>query len=101
MARAEGAAGAPWPPHDREKRRWAQSQRGGTREDRTLRSITVSLPPRIADRDIVMESELAADVEAAMGEISRLDSEHGADLAALSTLLLRTESVASSKIEQV
>jgi Fic family protein len=55
----------------------------------------------IADRDIVMESELAADVEAAMGEISRLDSEHGADLAALNTLLLRTESVASSKIEQV
>ena len=36
-----------------------------------------------------------------MLEISRLDSAHGADLAALGTLLLRTESVASSKIEHV
>lgn len=36
-----------------------------------------------------------------MSEISRLDSTHGTHLAALSTLLLRTESVASSKIERV
>lgn len=55
----------------------------------------------IAERHIVIESELAAELEATMLEISRLDSAHGADLAALGTLLLRTESVASSKIEHV
>lgn len=93
--------GAMWPAHDRADRPWTQSQRAGTREDKTLRSITVSLPPMIADLHIAIESDLAADLETAMREISRLDSAYGADLAALGTLLLRTESVASSKIEQV
>jgi Fic family protein len=101
IALAGEQVAAAWPAHEREKRPWAQSQRGGTREDRTLSSITVSLPPMIAELHIVIESELAADVEAAMLEISRLDSAYGADLAALGTLLLRTESVASSKIEQI
>jgi Fic family protein len=55
----------------------------------------------IADVDIVLGSELVADLEAAMREISTLDGARGADLAALGTLLLRTESVASSKIEHV
>ena len=101
MARAGSLAGRKWPPHRHEQRPWTQSQRGGTREDRTLRSITVSLPPLIADLDIVLESELAAALEAAMREISALDGARGADLAALGTILLRTESVASSKIEHV
>jgi Fic family protein len=101
MAFAGTSADAPWPPHDREERPWSQNQRGGTKADTTLRSITVSLPPMIADLDLVMDSELAADLEAAMREISKLDSAYGADPAALGTLLLRTESVASSKIEQV
>jgi Fic family protein len=101
MAPAGRSTGGLWPPHGHEERPWAQSQRGGTREDRTLRSITVSLPPMIADLDIVLESELAADLETAMREISKLDAAHGGDLAALGTLLLRTESVASSKIEHV
>ncbi len=101
MKRSGEHAEAWWPAHEHETRPWAQSQRGGTREDRTLRSITVSLPPVIAERHVFIESELAADVEAAMLEISRLDTAHGADLAALGTLLLRTESVASSRIERV
>lgn len=101
MESASDRAEPAWPAHKHEKLPWAQSQRAGTREDRTLRSVTVSLPPMIAERRIVIESGLAADVEAAMLEISRLDSAHGADLAALGALLLRTESVASSKIEHV
>jgi Fic family protein len=98
---AGSGAATTWPAHGHEKRPWAQIHRGGTKEDRTLRSITVSLPPMIADQHLVIESELAADIEAAMREISKLDSAYGADLAALGTLLLRTESVASSKIEHV
>ncbi|OKH80392.1 Fic protein [Mycobacterium sp. ST-F2] len=91
----------PWPPHDQEARPWAQTHRSGTREDRTLRSITVSLPPLIADRTVALDSETAADLEAATSEITKLDSSHADDLSALNTLLLRTESVASSKIEQI
>jgi len=91
----------PWPPHDQEARPWAQTHRSGTREDRTLRSITVSLPPLIAGRTVALDSETAADLEAATSEITKLDSSHADDLSALNTLLLRTESVASSKIEQI
>lgn len=90
-----------WPGHSTEQRPWVQTQRGGTREDRTLRSVTVSLPPYIAKIDAHIDADIAVQLEAAMSEISRLDNTHGTHLAALSTLLLRTESVASSKIERV
>ncbi|GAS96641.1 uncharacterized protein RMCC_3607 [Mycolicibacterium canariasense] len=90
-----------WPRHSAEERPWAQTQRGGTREDRTLRSVTVSLPPYIATIDPDITADIAVELEAAMSEISRLDSTHGTHLAALGTLLLRTESVASSKIERI
>jgi hypothetical protein len=90
-----------WPPHGQESRRWAQTHRGGTRDDRTLRSIVVSLPPFIANRAVALDSETAADLESATSEIAKLDSSRADDLSALGTLLLRTESVASSKIEQI
>ncbi|WP_232072848.1 Fic family protein [Mycobacterium stomatepiae] len=61
----------------------------------------MSLPPYIAKIDATIDADIAVELEAAMSEISRLDSTHGTDLEALSTLLLRTESVASSKIERV
>lgn len=91
----------PWPPHGQEVRPWAQTHRGGTRDDRMLHSITVSLPPLIADRTVALDSETAADLEAATSEITKLDGSHADGLSALNTLLLRTESVASSKIEQI
>jgi Fic family protein len=90
-----------WPPHGQESRPWAQTHRGGTRDDRTLRSIVVSLPPLIADRAVALDSATAANLEAATSEIAKLDGSHADDLSALGTLLLRTESVASSKIEQI
>ena len=90
-----------WPPHERETRAWQQASRGGTKEDRLLREITVSLPPMIATQRTNIDSGLAAELEAAMHEIAALDGTRGADLEALGVLLLRTESVASSKIEAV
>jgi Fic family protein len=66
-----------------------------------LRKITASIPPMIADQDLTLNSELVANIESAMREISQLDATHGAALEALGVLLLRTESVASSKIEAV
>ena len=96
-----GDIAASWPPHEHETRPWQQAYRGGTRDDRMLREVTVSLPPMIADQAITIDSALAADMESAMREIAALDSVHGANLEALGILLLRTESVASSKIEAV
>lgn len=90
-----------WPAHRTEVRPWQQTVRGGTKDDRMLRDVTVWLPPQIADRDLFIPSELASRIEDCLREIAALDSSHGVHLGALGTMLLRTESVASSKIEQV
>ena len=90
-----------WPAHAREVRSWQQTMRGGTREDRMLNEVTVWLPPHIASRDLWVPPALASEVEDCLREIATLDASHGAHLAALGTMLLRTESVASSKIEHV
>lgn len=94
-------ADAGWPPHERRVVPWHQQFRGGTRDDRTLREVEVSLPPFIADSDVRLPSRLSADMEAALQEITALDAEHPAVLGALGTLLLRTECVASSRIEEI
>ncbi|HEY5879933.1 MAG TPA: Fic family protein [Nakamurella sp.] len=66
-----------------------------------LREITVSMPPLIGHREVPVEATLAAALEPVMRAITDLDSAHGADLAAVGMLLLRTESVASSRIEAI
>lgn len=75
--------------------------RSGTKDDRMLRTVTVRLPPKIADREPSVPSRLAPQIEDCLREIASLDVSHGSHLGALGGLLLRTESVASSKIERV
>ncbi|WP_375479083.1 Fic family protein [uncultured Jatrophihabitans sp.] len=101
MATSHAPASVSWPRHRHEAHPWQQANRGGAKEDRMLRRITVSLPPMIASQALSLDSELVTDVESAMGEISRLDAMSGAGLEALGVILLRTEAVASSKIEAV
>jgi Fic family protein len=91
----------PLPPHGRTTDPWRQSARGGVKADRMLREVTVSLPPHIADLTPRVPSRIATEIDKAVREITLLDADHGGHLASLSTLLLRAESVASSKIEQV
>lgn len=88
-------------PHMREIRPWTQSFRGGTKEDRMLSEIEVWLPPSIRHLDLIIPSKLGAQLDAALRSITRLDESHGRHLSPLSTLLLRAESVASSKIERI
>lgn len=90
-----------WPSHKQETQPWQQANRGGAKADRMLREVTVSLPPLIAHRGMSLDLALAAELESAMREVAALDSVLGADLEALGVLLLRTESVASSKIEAI
>jgi Fic family protein len=101
MARGTAPGAAVWPPVLHEVRPWRQATRGGTREDRTLSQITVTLPPLLAERDVPLRTDIASQVESAVREITTLDSSSGDLLDALGVLLLRTESVASSKIERV
>lgn len=87
-----------WPPHVIEHRPWQQKHRGGTRADRTLTTIAVSLPPAIAALQVPVDGPTQAAAEDALREVAALDA---GPLPALGALLLRTESVASSKIERI
>jgi Fic family protein len=84
-----------------ESRPWRQRQRAGTREDRILEQIEVTIPAHIADLDLAIPGDIAEDLDTAARAIASLDTSHGPVLSALSGLLLRTESVASSKIEHI
>lgn len=64
-----------------------------------LAQVTVWLPPRIAELRLPLAPELSSTIEEALREIAALDSGHGGNLVGLGVMLLRTESVASSKIE--
>ena len=92
--------GRDWPAHVREDRPWRPSSRGN-REDRLLTRVAVSLPPPIGNLGADVSGGLTSRMELALREVAALDSEHGEHLDALGALLLRTESVASSKIEEI
>lgn len=88
-----------WPAHTSRLVPWVAVSRRGTREDRMLAEVSVSVPPMIAHADVpvVVERDLArARYEAA-------DLERVADgvLSPLAGFLIRMESVASSRIEHV
>lgn len=80
---------------------WRQTSRAGTREDREVTSIRVTLPPDIADLDVQLSASEAAQAEDSTRQIAALDQAAGDSLDALSVMMLRSESVASSKIELV
>lgn len=90
-----------WAPHTEEIRPWRQRVPRGPRAERSRREVTVSLPPFIRDLDYPMDRPLRAMVMASAGDLGHLDLVHGRTLKALNHLQLRTESVDSSKIENV
>lgn len=98
---AQDGHGVGWPAHERKIVPWRQQFRAGSRDDRTMRDVEVSLPPFVAASDVRVPSRLSADMEAALREIAALDTEHSDNLGALGTTLLRTECVASSRIEEI
>lgn len=73
----------------------------GPREDQMLREVTASVPPYIAALEYRPDSATAVHVDAATAAISALDAGAGTRLAAIGGLLLRSESVSSSRIERV
>lgn len=84
-------------PHTRLRQSWRSET--GPREDRELTSFEAYIPAEIASMELLVPSALVSKCEMALDEVSRLDAEYGAHLAPLSGMMLRTEAIASSKIE--
>ena len=82
-------------------RRWEGDPAGLTRRDRRPCHYAVYLPDRLAGRRFVLDGDVAADVGDAEAALVRLDASAAAlaGTEALARLLLRAESVASSRIE--
>ena len=60
-----------------------------------------AVPLLIAHRDIPLSTEILARADEASAEIARFDAELGAEVASFAPLLLRSESAASSRIENL
>lgn len=90
-----------WPAHQTEEREWTSRARQGNREDRTLKHIDVSLSPVIGNLSYDPVGDVARTHEAALIAVARLEAGFGQHLAPLADFLLRSESVASSKIEHI
>jgi Fic family protein len=84
------------------KRRWISDLGSGLpRKDRLSCEYEAYVPDRLVGRDIMLDGDVAADVADAEVAIARLDVEASAliETEALARILLRAESVASSRIE--
>ncbi|GAA1146782.1 Fic family protein [Microbacterium natoriense] len=90
-----------WPPHGVETLPWRQQMRGGTREDRMLQTVDATVPPFIADVDYEPALEIITASEEALLAVAQADAGASRRSSALSRFLIRTESVASSKIERI
>ena len=88
-----------WPKHTAHTVPWTSTGRRGPRDDRTLSSVTVSLPPEIAD--LTPPSASGRDLARARWEARDLERVADGLLSPLAGFLIRMESVASSRIEHV
>ncbi|MEU4196449.1 Fic family protein [Kribbella sp. NPDC026611] len=93
-----------------ERCEWDGADRPMSRRERAAATgqYLASIPPAISGLDFEIPSDLAAEAEDALIEISRFDAELSAalpradgELAPLAVVLLRTESASSSQIEGV
>ncbi len=90
-----------WPRHKVETVPWQQSIRAGTREDRMMRSVDATIPPYIAGADFTPGLELVSAAENALVAIAQADTDAEGNSVALGQFMIRSESVASSKIERI
>lgn len=85
------------PAHSRVKHQWRTEF--GPREDRAFTAFEAYVPPQVADLRVEIPQQLIADCDAALNEAVRLDAEYGSRLRSLAGMMLRTEAIATSKIE--
>jgi Fic family protein len=83
------------------RERWPSDLSAPTRRDRAPCTYEAYVPDPLVGRRILLDGDVAADVADAEAAMTRLDTEATAlvDTEALARILLRAESVASSRIE--
>ena len=93
----------PWPPVTWQRRPWDWPRHGPKppRGDRQFHEFDAAVPPPIAGRSVRPGPEAGAALAAATAAVEVLDRSGGIDLTALAGSLLRSESVASSRIEHL
>lgn len=90
-----------WPAHSTEPRPYRQANRGGSKLDRTLAEIQVSLPPKIGEQPYLANPKLISPLETAVADLREVDSGSAESLNTMASFLVRTDSIASSKIESI
>lgn len=100
---SEPLAASPWPAVTYESLPWqpADVPASRTARRRYRGSYEAAVVPPIVSVAVVLASETAAVVEEAAAEIARFDAELGREIAPFAAVLLRSESAASSKIENL
>lgn len=101
MAPADSPHGSAWPIHTTETLPWRQQVRSGTRADRTVTSVDATIPPMISALDYIPPTAVIVASESALLAVAQADTDAEGHSAALSRFMMRTESVASSKIERI
>jgi Fic family protein len=83
------------------RRRWSSDLTAPSREARRPCAYEAYVPDQLVERKIVLDGAVAAEVSEAEAAIARLNAEAAGlvDTEALARILLRAESVASSRIE--
>lgn len=92
-----------WPPISYEERDWKPSTQPISRTELRLSRgpYKAAVTPAIANLKIVLPGEISALASEASVEVARFDAEVGHDIAPFASILLRSESAASSKIENL
>lgn len=98
---SDGDRESQWPPHGVETLPWQQQARGGTREDRMLRSVAATIPPFIRTLDYMPPLPVVLTTEQALLAVAKADTDAEGHSPALSRFMVRSESAASSKIERI
>ncbi|MGN6331710.1 MAG: Fic family protein [Motilibacteraceae bacterium] len=96
---------ASWPPVEYEQLSWTSRYEPGTAARTEMRRHSgpyqAAIVPPIAALEVPLPAAVAAAATDAAAEIARFDQEVGADIAPFAAILLRSESAASSQIENL
>lgn len=98
---AEPKSVAAFPALGHEPQVWEWTHRPSGRADREFKQYLSCVPPSIANVDLHLDRATLADLNDAIGAVADLERDPNVRYAGIAGALLRSESVASSKIERL